>query len=488
MKKSIIHFVLCFVLPIFFLNTSAQTILSEKTYGNTSIDVGYDIKPLSDGGFIITGAKGTVTGSGFGLGDIYLIRTNSLGDTLWTKTHGSPYTEVANSITVLADGSFALTGFKSTNATVSGRNVYVMKLDNNGNKQWEKSYGGTATDEGNEIKQTTDGGFIITGLTESFGSGGRDAYLIKTNATGDTLWTRTYGGVEFDDSWDIELTADGGYILTGGSYTFASGNYDDAWLIKVDANGNKEWIKNYGITDKVDWAWALTPVSDGGFAFVGVKNTDEDGTGAYHSDLHFVKVDQSGNTLWDKSISADYRIEGTDIQETSDHGFVICGYKITTNGQAFCIIRTDGGGEVKWSKMLENPSTLSRANAITETLDGGYAAIGYRSKDFNAVSEDIYFVKIKDELLSSVDETFQSLKPTVEIYPNPATDMLYFTHANDIKSILLFNIEGRVILSFKGNELKESQVNISSLENGLYLVKIIKDNGVNEVKRLAISN
>lgn len=473
------------LISLCYAKVHSQSIVKEKTYGNSDMDAAFDIKALANGGFIIVGNKGSVGATGFGSGDIYILKTDANGDTIWTKTYGGKYDESASSVTVLPDGGFAVTGFESTNTNTSSRNIFAMKLDSNGNKLWKKSYGGNADDEGNEIKQSSDGGFIIAGLTESYGAGSRDAYLIKTNSNGDTLWTKTFGKEKFDDSWDVELTKDGGYILTGGSYSYASGAFDDAWLIKTDANGNKQWIKNYGISDKVDWAWSLTPIRSGGFAFVGVKNTSETGMDRIYGNLYFVKVDDNGNVVWDKSIHAPYRLEGTDIQETKDNGFIICGYGIDMQGQSLYILKTNSLGEPLWSKSIGNPSTLSRANGITETSNGGFVVVGYNSKDFNASSQDIYFVKIMD-VASKVDETTNIETNVVEIFPNPAQNELSISSNIMMISLDIIDAFGKIIE--KKTELKaiETKIDISNLSDGNYTVLIHSSCG-DIIRKLIIS-
>ncbi|PCH95985.1 MAG: hypothetical protein COB85_04100 [Bacteroidetes bacterium] len=180
---------------------------------------------------------GTVS-FGQGMGDIYLVRTDSNGDTLWTRTYGGANDEpwwLIGSVQETSDNGFILTGV-TTSFGAGGDDVYLIRTDVNGDNLWTKTYGGINNDGGSSVQQTVDGGYVIAGNTASFGSGGSDVYLIKTNANGDTLWTKTYGSTGNENGLSVRQTKDGGYIITGSITDSISGN--NVYLIKTDANGN----------------------------------------------------------------------------------------------------------------------------------------------------------------------------------------------------------------------------------------------------------
>jgi hypothetical protein len=137
-----------------------------------------------------------------------------------------------------------------------------------GDTLWTKCYGGLGSDKGAEVQLTSDGGYIITGRTGSFGAGARDAYLIKTDANGDTLWTKTYGGLDWDYAYSVKQTTDGGFIVVGGSKSFSSGGDYDVYLIKTDANGDTLWTRTYGGTD-IEYGSSVQLTSDGGYVIIG---------------------------------------------------------------------------------------------------------------------------------------------------------------------------------------------------------------------------
>jgi hypothetical protein len=167
------------------------------------------------------------------LNDVYLIKTDANGDSLWTKTFGGTDNDFGLSIQQTTDGGYILVG-ETYSFGAGNDDVYLIKTDANGDSLWTKAFGGIGNDFGNSIEQTTDGGYIIGASTYSFGAGNVDVYLIKTDANGDSLWTKTFGGTAYDGLRSVQQTIDGGYIIAGYTNSFGAGIY----LIKTDANGN----------------------------------------------------------------------------------------------------------------------------------------------------------------------------------------------------------------------------------------------------------
>jgi len=226
----VLLFAVCLA-PIAFAQTSWW-----RTYGGTGYDEGYSVQQTADGCYIITGFT-----ESFGVGtpetaNVYLIKTNTSGDTLWTRTYGGRDDDWGYSVQQTADGGYVIAG--TTFSFGAGNlDVYLIKTDASGDALWTRTYGGSDCDEGYSVQQTADGSYIIAGYSASFGTGDdNDVYLIKTDASGDTAWTRTYGGTNYEEGRSVQQTQDGGYIVAGITRSFGAG-LSDVYLIKTDSLG-----------------------------------------------------------------------------------------------------------------------------------------------------------------------------------------------------------------------------------------------------------
>ena len=213
-------------------------------------------------------------------------------DTLWTRTFGGDSGDIGSSVQQTLDGGYIAVG--GTSSFGNGKtDAYLIKMDMNGDFLWSKTYGGLAADWGSAVQQTLDGGYIIAGGTSSFGGGLNDILLIKTDSSGDTIWTKTYGGNGFDFSRSVDATSDGGYIIAGGTTSFGAGSYD-VYLVKTDSLGNLLWSKTFGGVDE-DIAFSVQQTFDNGYIIGGYTDY-----GSANSSAYLVKTDSFGDTMWTK--------------------------------------------------------------------------------------------------------------------------------------------------------------------------------------------
>ncbi len=353
----------------------------EKTLGT---GYGYSVKETSDGGFIITGMNLNL--------QMFLIKTDNKGNTIWDKTYDEDY-QWSTSVIETEEGGYVLTG--ETDST-----VFLIKVNENGDKIWSKIYDLPSYSAGYTVQQTAGGGYIIFATSEPY------ACLIKTDSNGNTEWTKKYGSGYSTKCFDGQQTADQGYILfgqTGSSYL----DYG-AFLLKTDANGDSLWSKvfteensscysgqqttdggfimtgPYHVPDKYfliktdntgDTIWrkiygketpvvvnAVRQTSDGGYILTGGTNQ-----GIHTGELFLMKTDNSGDTLWNKKFTGAGQNWGYFVQETSDHGFIVTGQTESAGGiPNICLIKTDSEGNVLFTQNIPEPNPNRK---LVKTVD-----------------------------------------------------------------------------------------------------------------------
>jgi predicted secreted protein len=355
-----------------------------KTYGGTGADSGAgDIIQTSDGGYAISGDTASF---GAGGSDYWLIKTDADGNMQWNKTYGGTGTESESAMCSASDGGYALGGY--TNSFGAGGNdFWLVKTDASGNMQWNKTYGGTGSDMCISVVQTSDGGYALTGLTNSFGAGGMDVWLVKTDAAGTALWTKTYGGTGNDYAFSVVQTSDGGYALCGPENSFGAGG-QDVWLVKTDASGNMQWNKTYGGTG-TDYMDQMIRTADGGYAISGYSTS----WGAGGQDVWLVKTDASGNMQWNKTYGGTGADNGFHMIQTVEGGYAIIGSTSSfgAGGNDVWLVKTDASGNMQWNQTYGGTGG-DLGYSLVATSDGGYALAG-NTNSFGAGGTDFYVVK-----------------------------------------------------------------------------------------------
>ena len=248
------------------------------------------VQQTTDGGYILTGSRDFL--SPLGLDDqVLLIKTNSLGQLQWDKTYGGVNNEYGRYVQQTIDGGYVICGSKYSNGPLINEDIYLIKTNTLGDTTWTKTFGGLETDKGYSVHQTTDNGYIICGYTESFGNGDEDVYLIKTDSLGGSIWTKTFGGVEDDGGHSVQQTNDGGYIITGYTTNTIINEYD-VYLLKTDGNGDTLWTKTFdGLGLEDDEGNSVRQTSDGGYIICGTTESVVVGG----SGIYLIKTDGNGN-------------------------------------------------------------------------------------------------------------------------------------------------------------------------------------------------
>jgi len=302
----------------------------EKTFAS-----GYDYSDViiaADGGYLLAGYTISKGAGGF---DAYLIKTDANGNLQWDKTFGGSENDYAFAIEIAADGGYLLAGSTSSKGA-GGRDAYLIKTDANGNFQWDKTFGGSDWDYVSVIEIASDGGYLLAGETRSKGAGGLDAYLIKTDANGNLQWDKTFGGAQGENAYALTIAPDGGYVLAGYTTSKGAGTYD-AYLIKTDSNGNLQWDKTFGGAQGEN-AYALTIAPDEGYVLAGYTTSK----GAGGADAYLIKTDSNGSLQWEQTFGANEFDEAKAIAPTNDCGYIIAG----RSNSEFYLLKTDSEGNI----------------------------------------------------------------------------------------------------------------------------------------------
>jgi hypothetical protein len=406
-----------------FTQSAYAQVSFAKTYEGTYYDWAYSVQQTSDGGYILAGYTGSFGAGGW---DIFLIKTDANGNIIWAKTYGGTDDNGASSVQQTSDGGYIVAGL-TTSFGAGLSDVFLVKTDASGNIIWAKTYGGTGDDLVSSVQQTSDGGYIVAGETRSFGAGGWDIFLIKTDASGNIIWAKTYGGTNDDRASSVQQTSDGGYIVAGRTASFGAG-LDDILLIKTDANGNIIWAKTYGGI-YYDLAYSVQQTSDGGYIVAG--RTGSFGAGGW--DIFLIKTDANGNIIWAKTYGGIYEDFATSVQQTSDGGYIVAGRtgSFGAGGTDAFLIKTDASGNVQWAKTYGG-TDYDLAYSVQQTSDGGYIVAG-ETWSFGASLSDVFLVKTDASgnmgscgIVQNVSPTVTTPSPTVTT-PSPSISSPSFT-------------------------------------------------------------
>ncbi|MCD1296023.1 hypothetical protein CUJ83_13550 [Methanocella sp. CWC-04] len=390
------HFILfislCAITSIFILlsiaNAEAQDIgiIWEKTYGSKGIDAPVDIKETPDGGYILAGyTQPDLNGNKYA----YLLRLNGKGEKIWEKSYGTAKLNSFTTVLPTSDGGYICVG--TTNPyTKNGSDVYLVKTDAQGKALWTKTYGGILDESGKCIIQTPDGGYMILGRVLLNGIKTYDCYVIKIDRNGKLLWDKTYSEGDYESCMDILATKDGGYVITGNKKT--TKNLSDIFLLKIDAGGKKIWESLYGGKSN-DKGAAVQQTDDGGYMVYGSTSSFGKGMG----DLFLVKADAQGKELWNKTYgdkSIEYEGEGGSLKRTSDGGYLMCGSTTSIgNGNLdYYIVKVDKNGKFEWDDAY-GTAAFERAATAIQTGDGNYVIAGVQQR--NKEYDDAYVIKVK---------------------------------------------------------------------------------------------
>ncbi|MGZ4055690.1 MAG: T9SS type A sorting domain-containing protein [Bacteroidia bacterium] len=401
------------LLYIFFFFFSVQMFSQttfQKTIGGAGGEIGWCIRQTFDKGYIIAGMTYSF---GAGLDDYYLVKIDSFGNIQWTKTFGGTSYDDGHFVEQTSDSGYVFVG-RSQSFGAGGDDIFLLKTDPLGNIVWAKTFGGPLSDDSYCVHQTTDGGYIISGFTSNFGAGNNDICLIKTDSGGNIIWTKTYGGANDDYGYSVQQTSDGGYIISGETYSFGAGDAD-VYLIKTNAIGDTLWTKTFGgaMADLSYSGEAVQQTNDHGYIISG--QTYSFGAGDF--DVYLIKTDSIGNIIWNKTFGGIWDDHAHSVKQTSDGGYIVSG---TTSSFGFTysdayFLKTNSNGNLLWTKAFGG-TNYEESASVCETDDGGFILTG-DTYSYGVGSNDIYIIKTDASFNS-----FCNVNTTATIVSIPATE------------------------------------------------------------------
>lgn len=491
---------------------SAPSIEWQKALGGTHGESANAVHQTSDGGYIVAGHSmsndGDVTGN-HGGGDYWIVKLNPAGGIQWQKTLGGSNVDDAQSIRQTTDGGYIIAGSSNSgDGDISGNHgnydYWIVKLDSNGNMQWQKSLGGSSMDMAQSIQQTSEGGYIVAGSSSSNDGdvsgnhGGGDYWIVKLDINGNIQWQKSLGGSSSEQVNSVQQTFDGGYIIAGttvstdGDITVSYGN-NDFWVVKLDSGGNMQWQKTLGnIGDNIGYYAQQT--FDGGYIAVGTSfNSSNLESGL--PDYWVIKLSNNGTIEWDKYFGGSFHDNAITIRQTPEWDYIVAGWTASNNGQVtnhhgnldYWIIKLDSSGNLKWEKTLGGPD-FDYLTALELTADNGYIVSGSTGSTSGDVTGhhgmiDAWIVKLSPEQLG-IPENQQRHKPN--LYPNPAKEFFYLDHLPRESTISITDMSGRKLFSQKYNEEK-IKISTSAFMEGLYMVQVKNREEIILTKKITIT-
>jgi len=377
-----------------WLSQLERPYISQHTFGGDSSEVGNALVEAADGGFLLVGYTESYGSGGV---DLWLVRTGATGDTLWTRTYGGPADDHGWDVASVADGGFVVAGFTASRGA-GGEDVWLLRLDEDGDTLWTRTYGGGGDERAWALAEAGEG-WVIAAQTRPEGTQNVDLFVVRVDSRGRAEWTRTHGGAGIDRAFDVEATRDGGFVVAGVTADGASAD-QDGWLVRLDGDGRVAWERSFG-GDGNDVGRGLELTPDGGMLMVGYSDSDGP-TGAASATsganrIWLVRTDANGREQWSRRLGEsrdDRAMMGTRL---AAGGYAIAGYASTGSGDwnAY-VVGVDEEGQQLWSKQFGGQGS-DRGLMVTEKRDGSELVLVGAYGVVNDAAPDVLLVRFRGE-------------------------------------------------------------------------------------------
>jgi len=515
----------------------------DKTFGGNRNDYLYTVTATADGGCLLggvsssdkTGDKTQPNQGPAGTEDCWIVRVDKNGNKLWDRTLGGSAKEELGAVLATSDGGFLVGGgsFSGVSGTKTTPNIsvysnfWLVKLDAQGNPQWERTYGTTSGGESiRTMIATSDGGYLLGGDSAAEIEGDKtqpsrgrsDYWIVKVDGQGTKQWDRTYGGDNAEVLRAVQQTSDGGYLLGGASQSGISGDKSqscqgdsDFWVVRVDAQGNKQWDQRFG-GSKGDELFNLALTADGGCALAGYsfspRGGDKTEDSLWQGDFWLVKLDANGRKQWDRTLGGNDQEAYTSLQVDSDGGYIIGGVSRSGISQDrtqpkrgmfdYWLVKLDATGTKQWDLAYgAGGNSYCDLRAMDFAQDGGLLLAGRSSansggdKTENGRGDtDYWLVKLSASVVTATQPS--SALQAGMIYPNPAqthfTLRLPSTWLRKNLRCSLLDATGRTVpIQVAATPTSdELSVKVGQHATGLYLLRLEGPNGVVATQRVVL--
>lgn len=441
-----------------------------RTYGektdsnarNGSGNQGFHAFQTADQGYFFVGE---VHGFGAGSSDVYAIRLDASGDTLWSRTFGSPESDYGQNALQTSDGGFLIAGYTES-PDIDIRDAYLIRLNSAGNLRWARTFGGQQIDAVSGLVQSTDGGFVMVGYTFSFGATSSQVYIIKTDSSGEVIWDYSVGGSSNDYGYSIDNTLEGGYIISGATESIGAGE-EDLLLLKLDSLGNLVWSRAYG-GQEYDAGNSVVQCLDGGFAVAGFTQS----FGAGNRDVYLVRTNANGDTLWTRAYGGVEDDMGSSIRQTIDGGFIIAGHTLSfgvSNSDVY-LIRVDSFGNSgchEYQTQTQVTINSLEFNNVSSAVGTGarighpHTLTGYTIS--NSTNACDFTIGLKEPLESD----------KIQLFPNPTSGQLTVEiNSNEPATLDMLVIDLHGVTLWETNDALPHTLDVSHLPDGIYVLQL----------------
>jgi uncharacterized delta-60 repeat protein len=384
-----------------------------RTYGGIDFDRAFFIQQTSDGGYV---AAGYTASGGAGISDFWVLKLSFTGVIEWQHTYGGSGDDVAYAVQETSDGGYIIAGY--TDSFGAGESDYwILKLTSEGDVEWQFTYGGIGDDTAYAIQETSDGGYIVAGYSHLFGATTSDAWILKLTSEGDIEWQHIYGGTGDDKAYSVQETSDEGYIVAGSTQYLGAQDHD-FWVLKLTSAGFFEWQRIYGGFGD-DVAYYIQETSDEGYIVAG----DTDSFGNKESELWVLKLTSIGDIEWERIYGGSDNDYLNCIQETSDGGYVVTGntYSFGAGDSDLLALKLSPAGDIEWQRTYGG-SEEDAAYYIQETSDEGYVAAGY-TDSFGNGGSDFLLLKLFSD--GDIDPSCELVGSSVATVQDTSTSAVY---------------------------------------------------------------